>query len=325
MLPLATSYSGFSGLVESLSAYARQFLGRMSKPECDYIKGIPPAIAIEQKVNTRNPRSTVGTSTEIYEYLRLLYARIGKTISPVSGKEVKKHQVSDIVKEVLGYPAGTRFAVYAPVVLPDGRSIKEQLEILQKEGYTRLSINETVYRIGEVLADDALLSYPVIELLIDRLVVSDDKTLKSRLADSAETAFFEGHDTCIIRIYTSEGTVVKEYSKKFEADGMVFEEPTDMMFSFNNPLGACPTCEGFGKVLGIDENLVVPDRSALQQLASAVILCHNHPSNNLNPSQADDKVTEKIKSAAALFDISVLDHIIVGEDGYFSYVDEGRL
>ena len=132
--------------VESLSAYARQFLGRMSKPECDYIKGIP-----------RNPRSTVGTSTEIYEYLRLLYARIGKTISPVSGKEVKKHQVSDIVKEVLGYPAGTRFAVYAPVVLPDGRSIKEQLEILQKEGYTRLSINETVYRIGEVLADDALL------------------------------------------------------------------------------------------------------------------------------------------------------------------------
>ena len=247
--------------VESLSAYARQFLGRMSKPECDYIKGIPPAIAIEQKVNTRNPRSTVGTSTEIYEYLRLLYARIGKTISPVSGIEVKKHQVSDIVKEVLGYPAGTRFAVYAPVVLPDGRGIKEQLEILQKEGYTRLSIGETVYRIGEVLADDALLSYPVIELLIDRLVVSDDKTLKSRLADSAETAFFEGHDTCIIRIYTSEGTVVKEYSKKFEADGMVFEEPTDMMFSFNNPLGACPTCEGFGKVLGIDENLVVPDKS----------------------------------------------------------------
>ena len=247
--------------VESLSAYARQFLGRMSKPECDYIKGIPPAIAIEQKVNTRNPRSTVGTSTEIYEYLRLLYARIGKTISPVSGIEVKKHQVSDIVKEVLGYPAGTRFAVYAPVVLPDGRGIKEQLEILQKEGYTRLSIGETVYRIGEVLADDTLLSSPVIELLIDRLVVSDDKTLKSRLADSAETAFFEGHDTCIIRIYTSEGTVVKEYSKKFEADGMVFEEPTDMMFSFNNPLGACPTCEGFGKVLGIDENLVVPDKS----------------------------------------------------------------
>ena len=247
--------------VESLSSYARQFLGRMSKPECDYIKGIPPAIAIEQKVNTRNPRSTVGTSTEIYEYLRLLYARIGKTISPVSGMEVKKHQVKDIVKEVLAYPAGTRFAVFAPVVLPEGRGMKEQLEILQKEGYTRLSINDTAYRIQEVLADKALLGSPNIELLVDRLTVSDDKTLKSRLADSAETAFFEGHDTCIIRIYAAEGTVVKEYSKKFEADGITFIEPTDMMFSFNNPLGACPVCEGFGKVLGIDENLVVPDKS----------------------------------------------------------------
>lgn len=246
--------------VESLSAYARQFLGRMSKPECDYIKGIPPAIAIEQKVNTRNPRSTVGTSTEIYEYLRLLYARVGKTISPVSGTEVKKHQVSDIVKEVMRYPEGTRFAVFAPVVLPEGRDMKEQLEILRKEGYARLSVNDTVYRISEVLASEELLSYPI-ELLVDRLTVSDDKTLKSRLADSAETAFFEGHGTCLIRIYTEEGVVVKEFSKKFEADGMIFEEPTDMMFSFNNPLGACPTCEGFGKVLGIDENLVVPDKS----------------------------------------------------------------
>ena len=247
--------------VESLSAYARQFLGRMSKPECDYIKGIPPAIAIEQKVNTRNPRSTVGTSTEIYEYLRLLYARIGKTVSPISGTEVKKHQASDVVKEVLAYPLGTRFAVYAPVILPEGRSMKEQLEILQKEGYTRLSIGETVYRMNEVLDDETLLASNQIELLIDRLAVSEDKTLKSRLADSAETAFFEGHDTCIVRIYTSEGTIVKEYSKKFEADGMTFEEPTDMMFSFNNPIGACPTCEGFGKVLGIDENLVIPDKS----------------------------------------------------------------
>ena len=233
--------------VESLSAYARQFLGRMSKPECDYIKGIPPAIAI-------------GTSTEIYEYLRLLYARVGKTISPVSGTEVKKHQVSDIIKEVMRYPEGTRFAVFAPVVLPEGRDMKEQLEILRKEGYARLSVNDTVYRISEVLASEELLSYPI-ELLVDRLTVSDDKTLKSRLADSAETAFFEGHGTCLIRIYTEEGVVVKEFSKKFEADGMIFEEPTDMMFSFNNPLGACPTCEGFGKVLGIDENLVVPDKS----------------------------------------------------------------
>lgn len=245
--------------VESLSAYARQFLGRMSKPECDYIKGIPPAIAIEQKVNTRNPRSTVGTSTEIYEYLRLLFARIGKTISPVSGKEVKKHQVSDIVKAVMAYPEGTRFAVYAPVVVPEGREMKEQLEILRKEGYARLQVNDTVYRITEVMSSDELMSYPV-EILIDRLAISDDKTLKSRLADSAETAFFEGHGTCLVRIYTDEGVTMLEFSKKFEADGLTFEEPTDMMFSFNNPLGACSVCEGFGKVLGIDENLVIPDK-----------------------------------------------------------------
>lgn len=246
--------------VESLSAYARQFLGRMSKPECDYIKGIPPAIAIEQKVNTRNPRSTVGTSTEIYEYLRLLYARIGKTISPISGEEVKKHQVSDIVRTVLEYPAGTRFAVFAPVILPEGRSIQEQLEILQKEGYTRLFIHDKAYRITEALADPKLLEEPI-ELLIDRLAVSQEKSLRSRLADSAETAFFEGHGVCRIRIYLQDQVILKEFSKKFEADGMTFIEPTDMMFSFNNPLGACPVCEGFGKVLGIDENLVVPDKS----------------------------------------------------------------
>ena len=246
--------------VESLSAYARQFLGRMSKPECDYIKGIPPAIAIEQKVNTRNPRSTVGTSTEIYEYLRLLYARIGKTISPISGEEVKKHQVSDIVRTVLEYPDGMRFAVFAPVILPEGRSMKEQLEILQKEGYTRLFIHDKVYRIAEALSDPKLLEEPI-ELLIDRLAVSQEKSLRSRLADSAETAFFEGHGVCRIRIYLQDQVILKEFSKKFEADGMTFIEPTDMMFSFNNPLGACPVCEGFGKVLGIDENLVVPDKS----------------------------------------------------------------
>ena len=247
--------------VESLSSYARQFLGRMSKPECDYIKGIPPAIAIEQKVNTRNPRSTVGTSTEIYEYLRLLYARIGRTFSPISGTEVKKHQAGDIVKEVLSYPMGTRFAVYAPIVLPEDRTMQEQLEILQKEGFSRLAIADKVYRIPEVLENPGLLAAKEIELLIDRLTVSEDKTLKSRLADSADTAFFEGHDTCIIRIYLPDETVTKVYSKKFEADGMQFEEPNDMMFSFNNPLGACPVCEGFGKVLGIDENLVIPDKS----------------------------------------------------------------
>ena len=246
--------------VESLSAYARQFLGRMSKPECDYIKGIPPAIAIEQKVNTRNPRSTVGTSTEIYEYLRLLFARIGKTISPVSGEEVKKHQTKDVVEAVLAYPEGTRFAIFAPVVCPVGRSMKSQLEILQKEGYTRLFVDDKVYRIQEVMADEALMERPV-ELMIDRLAVSSDKSLYSRLADSVETAFYEGHDVCRVRVYLPDQTCMREFSKKFEADGIKFEEPTESMFNFNNPLGACPECEGFGKVLGIDEHLVVPDRS----------------------------------------------------------------
>ncbi|MDR0796931.1 MAG: excinuclease ABC subunit A, partial [Tannerella sp.] len=255
--------------VESLSAYARQFLGRMNKPECDYIKGIPPAIAIEQKVNVRNPRSTVGTSTEIYEYLRLLYARIGKTISPVSGQEVKKHQVSDVVAKALSYPIGTRFAIYAPVILPEGRSMVEQLKILQKEGYTRIEVDGKVYRIGEVTDGSQFrFSDPEtrnpetdVELLIDRLQVTDDKLLKNRLADSVETAFFEGHDCCRLRIFLPDHTELFEFSKKFEADGITFDVPSDLMFNFNNPVGACPVCEGFGKVLGIDENLVIPDKS----------------------------------------------------------------
>ena len=239
----------------------RQFLGRMSKPECDYIKGIPPAIAIEQKVNTRNPRSTVGTSTEIYEYLRLLFARIGRTYSPISGVEVKKHQVSDIVETALRFPAGTRLALFAPITPPDGRTPRQQLEILRKEGYVRVLANDTIYRISEVLASEELLSYPL-ELLIDRLSVADEPAWRNRLGDSAETAFFEGNGTCVVHFYPDGGSAQRyEFSKRFEADGMRFEEPNDLMFSFNNPLGACPTCEGFGKVIGIDENLVVPDKS----------------------------------------------------------------
>ncbi|MDR0743034.1 MAG: excinuclease ABC subunit UvrA, partial [Tannerella sp.] len=247
--------------VESLSSYARQFLGRMSKPECDYIKGIPPAIAIEQKVSARNPRSTVGTSTEIYEYMRLLFARVGKTISPISGMEVKKHQVGDVVNKALSYPDGTRFAVYAPLIIPEGRTLKEQLEILHKEGYARLEIKNKVYRIQEVLGDAKLLKSKSVEILIDRLTVSDDKLLKNRLADSVETAFFEGHDVCRLKVYVSEKPEVHEFSKRFEADGITFEELSDRMFNFNNPVGACPVCEGFGKVLGVDENIVVPDKS----------------------------------------------------------------
>ncbi|MDR2146896.1 MAG: excinuclease ABC subunit UvrA [Tannerella sp.] len=247
--------------VESLSSYARQFLGRMHKPEADYIVGIPPAIAIEQKVSVRNPRSTVGTSTEIYEYMRLLFARVGKTVSPVSGAEVRKHQVSDVVGKALSYPAGTRIAVYAPLVVPEGRTAKSQLEILLKEGFSRVEIEGQVYRIQEVIGNEKLLQSEKIEILIDRLEVSDDKLLKNRLADSVETVFFEGRDICILKVYEKEKPEIFEFSKRFEEDGVVFEEPTEMMFNFNNPLGACPKCEGFGKVIGIDENLVVPDKS----------------------------------------------------------------
>lgn len=248
--------------VESLSAYARQFLGRMSKPECDYIKGIPPAIAIEQKVSVRNPRSTVGTSTEIYDYLRLLFARLGRTFSPVSGQEVKKHQVSDVVEKALSYPTGTRLAVYAPIVLPEGRTMKEQLEVLQKEGYTRIEVGGRVMRLQEVLEQEKLPTEGVY-ILIDRLEVSDDKLFRNRLADSVETAFYEGHETCRLSVYAKPGAEpeVLEFSKRFEADGLTFEEPTEMMFNFNNPMGACPQCEGFGRVVGIDEDLVIPDKN----------------------------------------------------------------
>jgi len=244
--------------VESLSSYARQFLGRMSKPECDFIKGIPPAIAIEQKVNSRNPRSTVGTSTEIYEYLRLLYSRVGKTYSPISGQEVKKHSTEDIVNCMLSYPEGTRYTVLTPIRLREGRTLQQQLEIDLKQGFNRIEVNGEMKRIDEytpVAGDE-------VYLLVDRMAVATSKDAISRLTDSAETAMYEGDGTCMLRFYLSDGTTkLHTFSTKFEADGIVFEEPNDQMFSFNSPIGACPVCEGFGKVVGIDEHLVVPDRS----------------------------------------------------------------
>ncbi|HUI32744.1 MAG TPA: excinuclease ABC subunit UvrA [Dysgonamonadaceae bacterium] len=247
--------------VESLSVYARQFLGRMHKPECDSIKGIPPAIAIEQKVNTRNPRSTVGTSTEIYDYLRLLYARIGKTISPVSGEEIKKHSVGDVVASMKKHPEGTRMAVLTYIQLRSERTLREQLEILQKEGYTRVEFEDDFYRIDEFLLREALPEKDEVLLVIDRLTTGSDKSTISRFSDSVETAFLEGNGECIIKYWTEKGTDKVLFSNRFEADGIVFEEPSDLMFSFNSPVGACPKCEGFGKVMGIDENLVVPDKS----------------------------------------------------------------
>lgn len=315
--------------VESLSSYARQFLGRMGKPECDYIKGIPPAIAIQQKVNTRNPRSTVGTSTEIYEYLRLLYARIGKTISPSSGEEVKKHQVSDVIAWVLSFPEGTRFSVYTPVVLPEGRSMKEQLEILQKEGYTRLEIDENVYRIPEVMTDEVLLKSEAIQLLIDRLTVATDKPFKNRLGDSVETAFFEGHGSCLVKMYAEEGIQTKEFSRKFEADGIIFEEPTDMMFSFNNPLGACPVCEGFGKIMGIDEDLVVPDKS--RSLYEGAVMCwKGEKMGEWLTAFINDSAKYNFPIHRPYYELSEKEHDLLwhgargvhGIDDFFSFVEE---
>ena len=244
--------------VESLSSYARQFLGRMSKPECDFIKGIPPAIAIEQKVNSRNPRSTVGTSTEIYEYLRLLYARVGKTYSPISGQEVKKHSTEDIVNCMLSYPEGTRYTVLTQILLREDRNMEQQLEIDLKQGFNRIEVNGEMVRIDEYKPK----TEDTVYLLVDRMAVAGTKDAISRLTDSAETAMYEGDGMCMLRFYLPDGTTrLHTFSTKFEADGITFEEPNDQMFSFNSPIGACPVCEGFGKVIGIDEHLVVPNRS----------------------------------------------------------------
>lgn len=259
--------------VESLSSYARQFLGRMSKPECDFIKGLPPAIAIEQKVISRNPRSTVGTSTEIYEYLRLLYARIGRTFSPVSGQEVKKHSTEDIVACVQTFSKGTKFVILAPLHLAEGRTLERQLQMMLQEGYSRIYHNREFKRIDEFLENNehAETDEKGIYLLIDRLSVDDSKDVISRIIDSAETAFYEGDGECRLMFLPS--NLSYDFSMKFEADGIRFEEPTDNMFSFNSPIGACPTCEGFGRIIGIDEKLVIPN-SALSVYDGCVQCWH---------------------------------------------------
>ena len=255
--------------VESLSSYARLFLGRMSKPECDYIKGLTPAIAIEQKVAARNPRSTVGTSTEIYEYLRLLYARIGRTYSPISGEEVKKQSAEDVIAKVMTYSTGTRFMVLSPVILDDNRTMDKQLNTYLQEGYTRVMVNGEVKRIEDL--GDSVPTADGVWLVIDRMSVANDKDTLSRLTDSVETAMYEGHGAC--RIVVLPSNIAYDFSSRFEADGMTFEEPNDNMFSFNSPAGACPTCEGFGSVIGIDERLVIPN-SALSVYEGCVQCWH---------------------------------------------------
>jgi len=246
--------------VESLSSYARQFLGRMNKPECDYIKGLPPAIAIEQRVISRNPRSTVGTTTEIYEYLRLLYARIGRTYSPISGQEVKKHSTEDIIACTHQYAQGTKYVVMAPIRATKERSIEQQLKLFLQNGYARIAVSGNIMRIDDYLSSQPsdLTSQPSdLYLVIDRLSVDDAKDVISRLVDSAETAFYEGHGECRLMFLPS--NISYDFSMRFEADGMTFEEPSDNLFSFNSPAGACPECQGFGKVMGIDEHLVIPN------------------------------------------------------------------
>jgi len=247
--------------VESLSAYARQFLGRMNKPEVDFINGIPPAIAIEQKVNSRNPRSTVGTSTEIYDYMRLLYARIGRTYSPITGKEVKKHSVDDVVDFMASLPEETKVIITSSGEVPEKIKISEYLSFLQKQGFDRIELNGELIRIDDIKDSQSLKPGQQINIVIDRLVMSHSADNFSRAADSAQTAFQTGKGYCQVLVFNDKGIVRENFSNKFEEDGILFEEPSEYLFSFNNPIGACPVCEGYGKIIGIDQSLVIPDQN----------------------------------------------------------------
>ena len=248
--------------VESLSSYARQFMGRLNKPDVESITGLSPAIAIEQKVNSHNPRSTVGTSTEIYEYLKLLYARIGKTYSPASGKLVKKHQVMDVVNHILGLPMGSTAYIVAPLHLPEGRNLDEHLNILMQQGFYRILYNGEIIKIEDFLDQKKKVSEKKVKLLIDRIKVNEDmEDAIGRISDSVQTAFYEGKETCQVISELDGERKEADFSSRFEADGITFEPPTANMFAFNNPYGACPTCQGFGSVIGIDPDLVVPNKS----------------------------------------------------------------
>ncbi len=241
--------------VESLSSYARQFLGKLHKPKVDYIKGIAPAIAIEQKVNSTNPRSTVGTSTEIYDYIKLLYARIGKTISPISGNEVKKHTVSDVINFVKNFEERTKLLLLAPIAINENRDLKTVLQVLTQQGYARLKHKDTVLRIDDFPIEDY--NDEALFLVVDRIVLKHEEDFYNRLGDAIQTAFFEGKGFCLIENLNT--NTVTEFSNKFELDDITFLEPNTHLFSFNNPYGACPTCEGYGSVIGIDEDLVIPN------------------------------------------------------------------
>ena len=250
--------------VESLSSYARQFLGRLNKPKVDAIKGISPAIAIEQKVNSTNPRSTVGTSTEIYDYLKLLFTRIGKTISPISGKEVKKDTITDVIKYIQGFSEGEKLLLLAPILLEEGRTMENKLQALAQQGYARVKIENTIVRLDEIKGN----SLPKnIQLVVDRIITKNDEDFFNRLADAVEMAFFEGKGELYIQNLSN--NTIKEFNNRFEADGIIFLVPNIHLFSFNNPYGACKTCEGYGDVIGIDEELVIPN-TALSVFENAI-------------------------------------------------------
>src|SRR5690554_6644393 len=250
--------------VESLSSYARQFLGRLDKPKVDAIKGISPAIAIEQKVNATNPRSTVGTSTEIYDYLKLLYTRIGKTISPVSGREVKKDTTTDVINFIKNFPEGEKLLLLAPIHLEEGRTMENKIQVLAQQGYSRVKADGDVLRIDDI---DKKSLPKKIDLVVDRVITKNDEDFYNRLADAVEIAFFEGKGEVYIEEMSSNKST--EFNNRFEADGIIFMEPNVHLFSFNNPYGACPVCEGYGDVIGIDEDLVVPN-TALSIFENAI-------------------------------------------------------
>lgn len=281
--------------VESLSAYARQFLGRMNKPDVDFISGIPPAIAIEQKVNTRNPRSTVGTSTEIYDYLRLLFARIGRTYSPVSGKEVKRHSADDIVRFIESLPEGTKLIITSPGTIPEKFKVSEYFSFLVKQGFSRIESDGELIRIDEPGAAGNFHHNQKINIVIDRLVAGRSDDSLSRAADSAETALQTGKGHCQLVIFDGDKVKREYFSNKFEEDGIEFEEPSEYFFSFNNPIGACPVCEGYGKIIGIDERLVIPDQNL--SVYQDAIVCWK--------GETMKKWKERLISSAHLFDFPV--------------------
>ncbi|HOS71674.1 MAG TPA: excinuclease ABC subunit UvrA [Bacteroidales bacterium] len=293
--------------VESLSSYARQFLGRMNKPEVDFISGIPPAIAIEQKIKSRNPRSTVGTSTEIYDYLRLLYGRIGRTVSPVSGKEVKKHSVDDIVEFLASLQEDSRVIITAAGQIPENINIGDYFSFLRKQGFDRIETGGKIIRISEINEDD-FKNGQKINIVIDRLIIDHSPDNFSRAADSAQTAFHTGQGYCEVLILNDDGPPDREgFSTRFEADGIVFEEPSEYLFSFNNPLGACPLCEGYGRIIGIDEDLVIPDRNL--SVYDDAIACWKGESMR--------RWKERLISSAHLFDFPV-------HKPYFQLSDEQK-